>query len=241
MRRRAGLAVLALLGAACGGAEEPGTLTVLAAASLTEAFGELGRGFEAAHPEAEVAFTFAASSTLARQVLEGSPGDVLATADGATMAPVVTAGRAAAEPVTFARNRLAIAVAPGNPQRVTGLADLARPGLTVVLCAPEAPCGRAAAQALRQAAVDIRPASLEENVRAVVSRVALGEADAGLVFATDAPAPGVEAVAIPDERNVATAYPVVVLRDTAAAWAFVAHILSADGQQVLARFGFAPR
>jgi len=241
MRRLSAALVMALAGAACSTADQPGTLTVLAAASLTEAFGELGRTFEATHPDVHVALTFAASSTLARQVVEGSPGDVLATADEAAMAPVVAAGRVAAAPTVFARNRLAIAVAPGNPQRVSGLADLAGPGLTVVLCAPEAPCGRAAAEALRRAAVDLRPESLEENVRAVVSRVALGEADVGLVFATDVPAAGVEAVAVPDGQNVTTAYPVAVVCDTAAARAFVDHVLSTDGQQVLARFGFAPR
>lgn len=246
MRRAAGLAAVLLLGAgtgtACGAADPPGTLTVLAASSLTEAFDELGRTFEAGHPGAHVAFTFAASSTLARQVVEGSPGDVLATADEATMAVVVAAGRTAAGPVVFARNRLAVAVAPGNPERVAGLADLARPGLTVVLCAPEVPCGRAAARALERAGVGgVRPASLEENVKAVVSRVALGEADAGLVYATDVRGPGIDAVAVPDSQNVSTAYPVATLRDTAAARAWVDHLLSPGGQEVLARYGFAPR
>ena len=236
------LAVLALAGAACGAADPPGTLTVLAAASLTEAFGELGRTFEAGRPGERVAFTFAASSTLARQVVEGSPGDVLATADEATMAPVVDAGRTAGPPVVFARNRLAVAVAPGNPERVTGLADLARPGLTVVLCAPEVPCGRAAAQALDRAGVaGVRPASLEENVKAVASRVALGEADAGLVYATDVRAAGLAAVAVPEGQNVSTPYPVALLRETPSARAWVDHLLSPGGQQVLARFGFAPR
>ena len=246
MRRLAGLgglAVLAVAGAAaCGAADPPGTLTVLAAASLTEAFTELGRTFDDVHPGASVSFTFAASSTLARQVTEGSPGDVLATADETTMAPVVAAGRTAGPPVVFARNRLAVAVAPGNPERVTGLADLARPGLTVVLCAPEVPCGRAGAQALERAGVTgVRPASLEENVRAVVSRVALGEADAGLVFATDVRGAEIEAVDIPVGQNVATAYPVAVLRNSPTARAWVDHLLSPDGRQVLARYGFAPR
>jgi len=237
-----GLALFALAGAACGAPDPPGTLTVLAAASLTEAFTELGRTFEAGRPGASVAFTFAASSTLARQVVEGSPGDVLATADEATMARVVDAGRAATAPVVFARNRLALAVAAGNPERVTGLADLTRPGLTVVLCAPEVPCGRAAAQALDRAGVaGVRPASLEENVKAVVSRVALGEADAGIVFATDVRAAGIEGLTVPDGQNVSTAYPVAVLRDSAAGRAWVDHLLSDDGRQVLARFGFAPR
>ena len=237
-----GLLLAGLLGGACAGVDDPpAALTVLAAASLTEAFEELGRSFEAAHPGADVDFTFAASSTLARQVLEGSPGDVLATADEDTMAPVVAAGRTAVPPAVFARNRLAIAVAPGNPRRIADLGDLARPGLAVVLCAPEVPCGRAAAQALAAAGVGLRPASLEEHVKAVVTRVALGEADAGLAFATDTHATGVEAVDIPDDRNVTTAYPVAVLRDGAGARAWVDHVLSADGQRALAGLGFSPR
>ncbi len=241
MRRIAGLLVagLALPLASC--ADPPGTLRVLAAASLTEAFGELARTFEARHSDVALTFSFAASSALARQVVEGAPGDVLATADQATMAHVVAAGRAATGPTLFARNRLAVAVAPGNPRRIDGLADLARPGLTVVLCAPEVPCGQAAAQVLGAAAVEVRAASLEEHVKAVVSRVALGEADAGLAYATDVRAPGVEGVAIPDAQNVATAYPIAVLRDSAAARAWVDHVLSPESQLVLARLGFSPR
>ena len=238
-RLLSGLVLLAVVGAACGG-EPPHTLTVLAATSLTEAFDELGRTFEHRHPDVRVALRFAASSTLARQVVAGGPGDVLATADEATMATVTSAGLAS-NPAVFARNRLAVLVAPGNPRRVTGLADLARPGLTVVLCAPEVPCGRAAAEALRTAAVEVRPASLEENARAVVSRVALGEADAGLAFATDTRAGGVEGLALPDTQSVATAYPIVALHPSAAARAWVDHVLSTEGQQVLARFGFTPR
>ncbi|MDP8936782.1 MAG: molybdate ABC transporter substrate-binding protein [Actinomycetota bacterium] len=235
------VAVLALAGAACGVADPPGTLRVLAAASLTEAFDELARTFEARHPDVTVALSSGASSALARQVVDGAPGDVLATADEATMALVVAAGRVVSGPTVFALNRLAVAVARGNPRGITGLADLARPGLTVVLCAPEVPCGRAAAEALEAAAVDLRPASFEEHVKAVVSRVSLGEADAGLAYATDVRAPGVEGVAVDDAHNVTTAYPVAVLRDTAAARAWVDHVQSPEGRQVLARFGFAPR
>lgn len=242
MRRAAGPVALALavVAAACGAGDPPATLRVLAAASLTEAFGELGRTFEAIHPDTRLALTFAASSTLVRQVVERAPGDVLATADESTMAEVTAAGLAA-EPVVFARNRLAVVVAPGNPERIRSLADLPRPGLAVVLCAPEVPCGRAGAEVLRRAGVDLRPASLEENAKAVVSRVALGEADAGLAYVTDAHAGGVEGIAIPDAENVATAYPIAALRDTPSARAWVDHILAPEGQRVLARFGFAPR
>jgi len=235
-----GLTVLALAGGACA-AEPAPTLHVLAASSLTDAFGELGRAFEARHPDVQLALTFAASATVVRQVVEGGPADVVATADEVTMAHVTAAGLAATDPAIFARNRLAVVVAPGNPRRVSGLADLARSDLAVVLCAPEVPCGRAAAEALRAAAVEVRPASLEENARAVVSRVALGEADAGIAFATDGRTGGVEAVALPEPENVATAYPIAVVRPSVAARAWIDHVLSPDGQQVLARFGFAPR
>ena len=241
MRRLAviGLTVAALAGDACAARPSP-TLHVLAASSLTEAFEELGRVFEARHPDVHLALTFAASSTVARQVVEGAPADVVATADEVTMAQVTTAGLAT-DPAVFAHNRLAVVVAPGNRRRVAGLADLARPDLAVVLCAPEVPCGRAAAEALRTSAVEVRPASLEENVKAVVSRVALGEADAGIVFATDGRAGGVQAVPLPAAQNVSTAYPIAVVRPSGAARAWVDHVLSPDGQQVLARFGFAPR
>ena len=215
---------------------------MLAAASLTESFTALGRTFEAAHPGVEVTFNFAGSSALVRQLDEGAPGDVLATADQPTMQRAVDAG-AVAEPVVFARNRLEIIVARGNPKAIRDLAGLARPGLVVVLCAPQVPCGTLAAEALQRSGVEVRPASLEENVKAVVARVTLGEADAGIVYATDvrAAGPAAEGVAVPDDANVVADYPVAVATRAAnptAARAWIDLLLSAEGRRTLADFGF---
>lgn len=239
------LAALLVLvtGCASDGAED--SVTVLAAASLTTVFGELGQAFEAAHPSVGITFSFGASSTLAAQVRAGAPADALATADPSTMAGVAAAGLVA-PPRTFARNRLAIVVRPGNPEGVSSLADLARPGLTVVLCAPEVPCGRLARDVLERSGVEVEPRSLEADVRAVVTRVVLGEADAGIVYATDvaaAMAGGRAAgVPIPSPPNVETSYPIAVVgagRNPEGGRAFVEFVLSPPGQAVLARAGFA--
>jgi molybdate transport system substrate-binding protein len=246
-------AVLAALGtAACAGpghdagrrADTSGTtLRVFAASSLTDAFTALGEAFRAANPGVTVTFSFAASSALAAQLREGAPGDVFASADEATMAALVDAEGVAAAPVVFATNRLRIAVAPGNPKAVTTLEDLARPGLAVVLCAPQVPCGRYAADVLTGAGVTVAPKSFEDNVRAVLTKVQLGEADAGIVYETDlvAAAGTLTGVAIPPERNVVARYPMAVTSEARApdtARAFVAFTTGPAGQAVLARFGF---
>ncbi|HWC10541.1 MAG TPA: molybdate ABC transporter substrate-binding protein [Acidimicrobiales bacterium] len=243
-------AVVAALGTACGegGDDRPaaggvrGSITVLAAASLQEPFTELGRRFEARHPGASVRFSFDGSSTVARQVEAGAPADVLATADEASMAPVAGAGLVSA-PLVFARNRLAILVARGNPHRIRALADLGRPGLDVVLCAPDVPCGRLAATALERAGAGVRPRSLELNVKGVVAKVTLGEADAGIVFVTDVGAAGrrTEGVEIPEEENAVTGYPLATVRaapNQEAAARFVELVVSEEGRQVLAGSGF---
>lgn len=241
------LVPLAVLAAACapGGGERgaTGTITVLAAASLTEAFGEIGRQFEAA-TGTRVTFSFDASSTLVAQVEAGAPADVLATADETTMGQAIDAG-AAQDPVVFAHNRLTMLVAAGNPQRIGSLADMARPGLSVVLCTPEVPCGRFGAQVLVRAGVAVKPRSLEPNVKGVVAKVRLGEADAGIVYTTDARSAGPEvaAVDIPVDQNVLAAYPIATLRasphpDLAAA--FRDFVVSGAGRQVLGGSGFLP-
>ncbi len=249
MRLRLGAisAALVLLAApGCGGGDgdssSSGTLTVLAAASLTESFTELGRMFETEHPGVDVTFNFAGSTALARQLAEGAPGDVLATADQPSMQRAVDAGTVV-EPVVFARNRLEIIVAKGNPKAIRQLGDLARPGVVAVLCAPEVPCGALAAEALQRSGVVLGPASLEENVKGVVSRVTLGEADAGIVYATDvrAAASAADGVAIPDEANVVADYPVALATraanpPTARAW--IDLLLFAEGRRILADFGF---
>lgn len=241
--RLAGTGAALLLLAACSAESKPSdTLTVFAASSLTDAFGELGRRFEAAHPGAEVRFSFGASSALVDQIRNGAPAHVVATADEASMQPLVAAGLATDAKV-FARNRLAVLVPTGNPEKIGALSDLARPGLTVVLCAVEVPCGRLAGQAFDRARVKVTPKSYEANVKAVVSKVALGEADAGVVYVTDVQAAGdkVEGVDIPAEHNVATAYSLARVQKTvnpAMADAFVAFVLSDRGRQALAAFGF---
>lgn len=219
-------------------------LIVLAAASLTESFGALERAFEARHPDVDVVASYASSAALVAQVEQGAPGDVIATADEPTLRRLASAGRVAGPPRRFATNRLAIAVEPGNPKRVRGLADLGRADLIVVLAAEQVPVGRYAREALAKAGVAAAPRSLEENVKAVVAKIGLGEADAGIVYETDARAARgrIEAVAIPEAENVVASYPIAVLagaQDPGRAHAFVAFALSAEGQETLRDFGFA--
>lgn len=219
------------------------TLTVSAAASLTAAFRDLAADFERMHPAVRVQLDFGASSALAQRILAGASADVFAAADEATMATLVARGAAAGTPRIFARNRLQIVVAAGNPKHVTALADLARTDLVVALCGASAPCGRYAAEAFRNAGIDPPPASRELDVKGVVTKVAMGEADAGLVYVTDVRAAGakVAGIDVPEATNVVVRYPIVVLRDAADpadATAFVTHVSSSDGARVLARFGF---
>jgi molybdate transport system substrate-binding protein len=242
--------VLSLPANACGeddntrvdSAELSGSLTVLAASSLTDAFEQLGKRFEEQHDGATVEFNFAASSTLAQQIQQGAPADVFASADTSTMQQVVDSGDVAGRPAVFARNRLAIAVEEGNPEAIAGLEDLDQPGLVVVLCAEQVPCGSYADQALAEAGVTVNVASREENAGATLSRVELGEADAAVVYATDVEANGsAEGVAIPDADNVIAAYPIATLDASGnadAADAFVKFVRSPRGQNVLGRFGF---
>lgn len=225
MRRT--LAVLLAAALTATGCGSPEKVTVLAAASLTEAFADLGAG---------VTFAFAGSQQLAAQVEAGAPVDVVATADVDVMARLQRAGLVGS-PVTFARNRLAIAVAPGNPLGLRGLADLARDGLNVVLADPTVPAGRYATQVLDRAGVRVRPVSLELDVKAVARKVAAGEADAGIVYATDS----ADRVSIPEADNVVATYPVAVVTATAnrpEAEAFVAHLLGPQGRKALTARGF---
>jgi molybdate transport system substrate-binding protein len=221
------------------------TVDVFAAASLTEPFTAMGAALGTARPNLTVRFNFAASSTLVRQISDGAPADVFAAADEATMQQLADAGEVAGAVRIFATNRLAIAVPPGNPQHIATLADLGRRGLTLALAAPAVPAGKYAAAAFAKAGLPIPSASQEPDVRAVLNKVALGEADAGIVYATDARAAAgrVEAVTIPAADNVVARYPIAVLRhaaDPAGAAAFVDIVLSDAGQQRLASYGFAP-
>jgi len=227
------------------GPGSPTELRVAAAASLTEVFTALGARFEAAHPGVEVTFDFGASSDLARAIEEGAPADVFAPADTRTMAQVVDAGlMAAGAPAVFARNRPEIAVPAGNPGSVHGLDDLARPELLVGLCAVEAPCGRLARVVLRNAGVSASVDTEEVDVKALVTRIAAGELDAGIVYHSDVVAVGdaVAGVAVPDDSALAT-YPVAALAHAshpAAAAAFAAYLSSPPARAVLDRAGFLP-
>jgi molybdate transport system substrate-binding protein len=219
-----------------------GTITVFAASSLSAAFTSISADFQKIHPGTAVKFSFAGSASLAAQIQQGAIGDVFASADQPNLQKVVDAGLTADAPMVFARNRLEIVVGHGNPKHISSLSDLAHAGFVVVLCAPAVPCGRYAAQALQKAGVSLKPASQETDVKGVLSKVALGEADAGIVYVTDVKAAGggVDGVAIPPALNVVADYPIAVLKDsqnTALARAFVGYLL-ADGQQTLVRYGF---
>lgn len=244
---------LAVLAAACGTGEAAGgrdadgevsgELTVFAAASLTDAFDQLGEAFVDAHPDVEVAFNHAGSQTLAGQIDEGAPADVFASADTTQMDAVAAGGHLAGEPEVFTSNRLEIAVEPDNPLDIRELADLSEPDLVLVLPAEEVPAGRYTREALDAAGVEVEPASRERDVRAALSKVELGEADASIVYASDVDASdAADGVAIPDEQNVAASYPIAVLDaapNPTAAEAFVAFTLSEAGQEILVENGFA--
>ena len=222
-----------------------GDVTVLAAASLTDSFKEIGSAFENANPGSKVTFSFASSSSLATQINQGAPADVFASADTANMDKLTASSGAgtATPPVTFAANKLQIIVGKGNPKAIAGLADLARSGLIYVTAAPEVPIGAYARQVLDKAKVTVTPKSLETDVKAVVNKVTLGEADAGIVYATDVKAAGDKAVgvAIPDDLNVVAKYPIAVTKaskNASAATAFVGFVTGAPGQTILEKYGF---
>jgi molybdate transport system substrate-binding protein len=241
------LLALALLATACGGDRDGGSgggrpeLKVFAAASLTAAFGELGERFTAANGT-KVTFNFAGSQALATQIRQGAPADVFASADVANMDKVKDL---VGTPQVFATNLLQIVVEKGNPKGVKGLGDLARGGLKVVLAAEEVPAGKYARQVLDRAGVAVAPVSLEDNVKAVVGKVGLGEADAGIVYVTDVKAggDGVEGVDIPKDQNVVATYPIAGVRagtHRSEAQAFMDLVRSAEGRQVLEGHGFLP-
>ena len=239
---------------ACGGvpAAQPtaspklsGTLTVLAAASLTEAFTKIGDQLHAKNPDLDVKFSFAGSPTLVTQVQQGAPADVLATADQANMAKVTGATLNAGAPRVFAHNKLAIAVETGNPKKITGVSDLANPAIKVAVCAPGVPCGTYSTSTFSKAGVTVKPVTQEQDVKSVLTKVGLGEADAGIVYVTDvkSAAGKVDGVTIPDAQNTVAEYPMTELRseqNAPAAKAFVDYVLGRDGQKVLADYGFLP-
>lgn len=242
MRRLAtGLALAALL-SACGGSGAsslpgPRTVTVFAAASLTKAFGAEAKAFTSSHPGVQVALSFAGSQSLVAQIEQGAPASVLATADLVTAQSV--RDRLQGDPVVFAHNQLALVTPVGNPAHVRTLADLARPGVTVVLAAPTVPVGKASAAALRRAGVTVSPVSLEDAVTGVVTKVRLGEADAGIAYVTDlVRAEGIEGTPLP---GTTTDLAIAVVSGDAHptdAEAFLAFVRSPQGQAILRAHGF---
>ncbi len=243
------MTVLALGLSGCsssGGAGSSGgdrQLLVLAAASLTEAFTELGATFEDSNPGSTVTFSFGGSSSLVRQALDGAPADVLATASPTTMNDAVDGAVTVGSPTVFARNSLALVVPKGNPASITGLADLANPDLRVVVCAPAVPCGAAAAQAFEAAGVSPSIDSAEQDVKAVLAKVSSGEADAGVVYVTDAASATntVDMIELPVAARIVTDYPIVALTASAnpeAAQQFIDLVTSPEGLAVLESYGF---
>ena len=247
MNREAVVLVAIGLMVACG--QQPSTssgpahttLTVFAAASLQPAFDKIGQKLESTQ-NIGTTFSYAGTQTLTAQLTQGASADVFASADVGHMTTVQSAGLIHGQSVLFAHNRLEIAVAKGNPKGIHTLADLARSGLVVVLADPSVPAGKYAQQALAKAQVTVHPASLEQQVTGVLSKVALGEADAGIVYVSDIVTSGqVDGVPIPDAQNVIADYPIAVLKSTHnvnGAVAFVDLLLSSDGQAILTKAGF---
>lgn len=254
MRNRVVVLVAPLVLAACGGSggtassSPPSTsmnghVNVFAAASLTLSFNALGVAFHRANPGVGVNFNYAGTPTLVRQIEQGAPADVFASADTTNMDKLTADGFTSGSPRVFARNHLEIVVAPGNPKGITGLADLAKAGVIYISEGPTVPAGKYSLQALAAAGVKVMPKSLETSVTAVISKIELGEADAGIVYTTDVSAAGnkVQGVPIPAANSVIAKYPLVAVKGTKhpeAASAFIAYVLSAPGQSTLASFGF---
>jgi molybdate transport system substrate-binding protein len=220
-----------------------GTVNVFAAASLKEAFTKLGRQFEAAHPGTKVVFNFGPSSGLAAQITAGAPADVFASASTKNMDQVVAAA-AATSPTNFASNVMEIAVPPTNPANVSQLSDLAKSAVKVALCQKAVPCGVTATKVFANARLTVVPVTQEVDVKAVLTKVTLGEVDAGVVYVTDVRAAGVKVkgIVIPAEVNASTKYPIATLTrapNKATARAFTDYVLSSDGAGVLTADGFA--
>lgn len=246
----AAVAATALVLSACGASSGSGgstTLTVFAAASLTDTFEDLADRFSEVHDGVDVQLSFAGSSDLVTQIREGAPADVIATADERTMRSLVDGGQVAAEPQNFVSNTLVIAVPAGNPQDINSLESLADPLLDVVVCAPQVPCGSAAQTVEQSAGITITPVSEEPAVTDVLGKVANGQADAGLVYRTDASgADEVDAVEFPESDDAVNLYPIAPVADAGnadaenaeAAQQFVDFVLSDEGRAVFDAAGF---
>lgn len=254
--RRFGAALVAvgLLLAGCGSSDEGAsdqtttppeerTLTVLAAASLTDSFTALEKKFESAHPGVDVKISFAGSSALVQQITNGAPADVFASADEKNMKKVTDAGLASGTPEIFATNQLQIAVPPDNPASIASFADLAKDGVVVVVCAPQVPCGSATEKVEQATGITLKPASEEQDVKSVLNKVQAGEADAGVVYVTDVNSAGdkVKGIAFPESSKAINSYPIAALKDAPQAdlakeW--VEMVLGAEGKAELEKVGF---
>jgi molybdate transport system substrate-binding protein len=249
------VAAVALVATACGSGAGSGstasvppasaakTLTVFAAASLTESFGALEKQFKASHAGVDVKLTFAGSSALVQQITQGAKPDVFASADQVNMDKATKAGLIDGQPAVFAKNTLTIAVPKGNPKGIKSFADLARAGVIVVVCAPQVPCGAAEQKVEKNTGVTLKPASQEQDVKSVLAKVQSGDADAGLVYVTDATSAAgkVDKVAFPEAAGVVNDYPIAVVKDApqaALAKEFVGFVLGAAGKQELGKVGF---
>lgn len=232
-------------GGDAGAAKPSGAITVFAAASLKAPFTELAHTFEAENPGTRVTLSFAGSSDLVSQISQGAPADVFASADTPNMQKLQDAGLVDGTPRNFASNTLAIAVPPGNPAGIASLQDLARPGVRLVTCARQVPCGAAAAKVAAAAGLKLSPVSEENAVTDVLGKVTSAEADAGLVYATDIKGAGAKVTGIdfPESQGAVNTYPITATaagRNKAAVQAFLDLVAGAEGQKVMAAAGFGP-
>ncbi|KWX68703.1 molybdate ABC transporter substrate-binding protein [Mycobacterium sp. NAZ190054] len=247
MKHVVAVALCGLTGAGCASPPDDATatVTVFAAASLKSPFTELGARFETDHPGTRVTFNFAGSSDLVAQLTQGAPADVFASADTANMAKAVEAGLVSGAPADFATNTLTIVTPPGNPGGITSFADLGRPGIQVVVCAPQVPCGAAAEKIEDATGVTLTPVSEESAVTDVLGKVTSGQADAGLVYVTDAAVAGdkVTPVHLAESGAAVNTYPVATLAGSPnppAARQFVDLVTGPQGREVLSAAGFGP-
>ncbi len=240
--------LLALTGCATSdnASSSPGSqkLTVFAAASLGKSFAEIGEQFRTDNPGADIEFSFAGSSDLVTQLTQGAPADVFASADTKNMDKATAADLLAGDPVNFASNTLTIVTAPGNPAKIASFRDLTQQGLSVVVCAPQVPCGSATEKVEKAAGVQLNPVSEESQVTDVLGKVTSGQADAGLVYVTDARGAGekVTAVAFPESADAVNVYPIGVLEQSKnrdLATKFVDAVTGEQGQKILTAAGFA--
>jgi molybdate transport system substrate-binding protein len=225
-------------------AEAGGHIIVFAAASLKKTFTDIGEQFKTENPGSSVEFSFAGSSDLVTQLTQGAPADVFASADTTNMDKAAQAGLLAGDPVNFASNTLTIAVAPGNPKKIASFKDLTQQGLNVVVCAPQVPCGSATQKVEQATGVTLNPVSEESSVSDVLNKVTTGQADAGVVYVTDAIGAGdkVAAVAFPEAAGAVNTYPIAALKGSKnpeLTRKFVDLVTGESGQKVLNAAGFA--